>query len=167
MIWLNAETGVAAEGSRRLLQKAKPVGHNLFTLEHVVRGRVDQTYPLALLARPRLTLEGWRSYCGRRSALRGAGLLLAIDPGDCVRGLSSYAGPASASAGVLDVDIFVVAHVFDPQPIVMEMLDELERLAIAAGCRIIEFAPQDFQALPQRVTSGRGIALRPNNKLGG
>jgi hypothetical protein len=164
LICLNAAAGVSSEASGSLWTLESPV-QGLFTLEHMVRGRIDETYPLAQLARPQLTLQAWRAHCSARSAQRGAGLLLAVDGADSVRGLCSYAA-AHGSAGVLQADLFIVAHPFDPQPIVVQMLDELERLAAAAGCSAIELAPQDFRPAVQRCAAGRSTAIRPSTGLG-
>jgi hypothetical protein len=166
LICLNADPAGAGNHASGLPWKVAPVMHNL-KLEHAAPGRIDQAYPLVLLVRPDLSLEAWRNHCGRRTPLNGSGLLLALDPGECVRGLCSYRIGHRPTGAVMEADIFVVAHPFAPRPIVTCLLDELERLAVAAGCRAIEFAPPDFDRTLRDMGTAHSVELRPGDQLGG
>jgi hypothetical protein len=142
-----------------------PVNHDI-SIERAVPGRIEQSYPLAQLARPKLTLEEWRVRCGRRRLAGANGLLLALDGANCVRGLCSYqVQPDRADGGAVEADLFAAAHPFGAQPFVTELLDELERIAATAGCRAVEFAPEDFHRWLRQSEARRDIALRPSGQL--
>ena len=128
-------------------------------IERAAFSRVDQSYPLALLARPNLTLADWRSSAQQSAA--GAGLLLAVDAGDRVRGLCSYrVRRGGFHAGVLEAEVFAAAHPFDTGPFVAGLLDALERLAVDSGCESVEFAGQDYDRWLRQAKGRRDVPLR-------
>lgn len=138
------------------------------TIEHATPGRVEQSYPLAQLARPGLTLDEWVNGCTRRYG-SGAGLLLAVDASDVVRGLCSYRLQRSAAAAredaACEAKVFAAAHPFGIEPFVSRLLSELKRIALAAGCRVLEFAPQDYYRWVHRAGDDGALTLRPSSRL--
>lgn len=135
-------------------------------IQRLTERRIDQVYPLVLLARPHFTLETWQRFCATRIGDDGAearlrsGVLLAINKAGYVRGLCSYkVGGSDRLRDVLSIDILAFAHLFHSGEVLDRMLDEAEAIGMSAGCRVIEIADQDLGEWLDRAGKGRKLAI--------
>lgn len=136
-----------------------------YLIQRLTERRVNQVYPLVLLARPQFTLEAWHRLCAARigddspQARLRSGFLLAINKADYIRGLCGYEVGEVGRQKVLSIDILVFAHLFNSGEILDQMLDETESIAMSAGSKTIEIADRDLGEWLDRAGKGRKLAI--------
>jgi hypothetical protein len=143
-----------------------------YLIQHLTQHRVDQVYPLVLLARPRFSLEAWRQFCATRTEEAGAasqpqaGILVAVNKAGHVRGLLSYRVSSLVPARhVLCIDLLAFAHLFRPEEVLEQMLDEAEAIGTAWGCRAIEVEAEDLGEWLDRADAERKLPVRVLRKV--
>ena len=132
-----------------------------FIARAIAPDRADAAYPLARIAAPRLTIEGWRRLVqsvGNRTPLppAGLGIMVAEDRNGYICGLGTYHPAIDLDQGcaIMHAEL-VVPGLFDPRPVAVALLDLLRLEAVRCACPAIHIH------LPTRVTamSDRSHAL--------
>src|SRR5258706_3837729 len=114
-----------------------------FMARAIAPERADAAYPLARIAAPQLTIEGWRRLVtgiGARTPMPsvGLGILVAEDCHGYIHGLGTFhlAVDLEHGCAVLEADL-VVPTLFDPRPVDVALLDLLRTEAERFACPAI------------------------------
>ena len=112
-----------------------------FIARAIAPERADAAYPLARLAAPRLTIEGWRRLVARASGeapMSGLGILVAEDRNGYICGLATHHPAIDFERGstVMHVEL-VVPGLFDSQPVAATLLDMLRAEAVRCAASAI------------------------------
>jgi hypothetical protein len=132
-----------------------------FTARAIAPERADAAYPLARIAAPQLTIEGWRRLVagiGARAPLPpvGLGILVAEDRHGYIHGLGTFHPAVDLDHGcaVLEAEL-VVPTLFDPWPVAAVLLDLLRAEAERFACPAIRI----HLPTPAAASSGHPHAL--------
>lgn len=111
-----------------------------FTAHAIAPERADAAYPLARIAAPHLTIDGWRRLVagiGARTPMPspGLGILVAEDRHGYIHGLGTFHPAVDLQHGcaVLEAEL-VVPTLFDPWPVAVVLLDVLRAEAERFAC---------------------------------
>jgi hypothetical protein len=112
-----------------------------FTARAIAPERADAAYPLARIAAPQLTIEGWRRLVagiGARAPAPGVGILVAEDRDGYIHGLGTYHPAVDLDFGcaVLEAEL-VVPALIDPWPVAVALLELLRAEAERCVCPAI------------------------------
>ncbi|MGF1627812.1 MAG: GNAT family N-acetyltransferase [Alphaproteobacteria bacterium] len=103
-----------------------------YTISALSPDKIDQAYPVAMLAIPDLALERWRSAC---RAGEDGGFLVALDPSGHIRGLCQVSVVATdGGVQALQVTSLAFATALDVRGVADAMLDALIRLCGRRRC---------------------------------
>src|SRR5262249_25481124 len=112
-----------------------------FTARAIAPERADAAYPLARIAAPQLTIDGWRRLVagiGARAPAPGLGILVAEHCQGSIHGLGPFHPAVDLHHGctVLEAEL-VVPTLFDPWPVAVVLLEVLRAEAERCDCPAI------------------------------
>ena len=113
------------------------------TARAIAPERADAAYPLARIAAPHLTVEGWRQLVARIGARTpmpalGLGILVAEDRHGYIHGLATFHPAVDLDHGcaILEAEL-VVPTLLDPRPVAVPLLESLRAEAERCVCPAI------------------------------